>query len=201
MNRMMRIVLGLGLIGYGVYSGNSWFYLGVIPLLLGVINYCPMEQMMGGCKDGECSTGSCGTTAPKDDNTSCCSINESQEKTSCCNDEDKDSSKDSCCATPEEQIKEFQKKSTSMSFSTKKKTVVKILGTGCANCIALKKIVDEAVSQLGEDITVIKEEDIAKIMEYKVMSMPGFVINEKVISAGKLLGLEEVKEYIKKAQQ
>lgn len=40
--RPIRIVLGLALIGYGVYSGNQWFYLGVIPLIAGLVNFCPL---------------------------------------------------------------------------------------------------------------------------------------------------------------
>jgi hypothetical protein len=37
-----RIALGTTLIGYGVYSGNGWFYLGAIPLIAGIINFCPL---------------------------------------------------------------------------------------------------------------------------------------------------------------
>jgi hypothetical protein len=40
--RPFRIVLGSALIGYGVYSGNSWFYLGAIPLIAGLVNFCPL---------------------------------------------------------------------------------------------------------------------------------------------------------------
>ncbi len=40
--RPIRIVLGLALIGYGVYSENPWFYLGVIPLIAGLVNFCPL---------------------------------------------------------------------------------------------------------------------------------------------------------------
>jgi len=58
MSRIIRIIVGAGLVGYSVYSGNNWFLLGLIPLITGLINYCPMEQMMGGCKN--------------DSNTSCC---------------------------------------------------------------------------------------------------------------------------------
>ncbi len=39
--RPIRIVAGLALIAYGVYSGNQWFYLGVIPLIAGLVNFCP----------------------------------------------------------------------------------------------------------------------------------------------------------------
>lgn len=40
--RPFRIVIGSALIGYGIYSGNAWFYLGAIPLLAGILNFCPL---------------------------------------------------------------------------------------------------------------------------------------------------------------
>jgi len=40
--RPIRIVLGLGLIAAGVYTGINWFYLGVIPLIAGLSNFCPL---------------------------------------------------------------------------------------------------------------------------------------------------------------
>jgi len=40
--RPIRIALGLALIGYGIYSGNQWFYLGAIPLIAGLVNFCPL---------------------------------------------------------------------------------------------------------------------------------------------------------------
>ena len=39
--RPIRIVAGLALIGYGIYSGNAWFYLGALPLIAGIVNFCP----------------------------------------------------------------------------------------------------------------------------------------------------------------
>ena len=39
--RPIRIIAGLALIAYGVYSGNQWFYLGVLPLIAGLVNFCP----------------------------------------------------------------------------------------------------------------------------------------------------------------
>jgi hypothetical protein len=47
--RPFRIVLGSALIGYGIYSGNSWFYLGVIPLIAGLVNFCPLCKITGQC--------------------------------------------------------------------------------------------------------------------------------------------------------
>ena len=40
--RPIRIVLGLAAIGYAISSGNQWFYLGAIPLIAGLVNFCPL---------------------------------------------------------------------------------------------------------------------------------------------------------------
>ena len=69
---------------------------------------------------------------------------------------------------------------------------IEILGTGCAKCTALEKVVKEAVSKIGGFHSVEKVEDIMKIMEYQVVSTPGLVIDGKVVSTGKLLSVEEV---------
>ena len=47
--RPFRIVLGLALIGYGIYSGIQWFYLGAIPLIAGLVNFCPLCKITGQC--------------------------------------------------------------------------------------------------------------------------------------------------------
>lgn len=47
--RPFRIVLGAGLIGYGVYSANPWFYLGLAPLIAGIVNFCPLCKITGQC--------------------------------------------------------------------------------------------------------------------------------------------------------
>jgi len=47
--RPIRIILGLSLIGYAIYSGNNWFYLGVIPLIAGLVNLCPICKITGQC--------------------------------------------------------------------------------------------------------------------------------------------------------
>jgi hypothetical protein len=39
--RPFRVVLGLALIAVGIVTGNKWFYLGVIPLIAGIIGFCP----------------------------------------------------------------------------------------------------------------------------------------------------------------
>ena len=73
---------------------------------------------------------------------------------------------------------------------------IKVLGTGCASCKALFNTVQQAVEDLGIEATVIKEEDLMKIMSYNVMSLPALVIDEKVVAKGSR-SLPEVIEIIK----
>lgn len=73
---------------------------------------------------------------------------------------------------------------------------IKILGTGCAGCKALYNSVQEAVSQLGLDAKVEKEENLMKIMEYNVMSLPAIVVDGKVVSKGRQLTVEQIKELL-----
>lgn len=75
---------------------------------------------------------------------------------------------------------------------------IKVLGTGCSSCKALHETVKQAVAELGIGATVIKEEDLMKIMEYNVLSMPGLVIDGKVVSSGKKLSLADVKSLLTK---
>jgi len=78
---------------------------------------------------------------------------------------------------------------------------IEILGTGCAKCIALQKIVEEAVSKVGGFHQVVKVDDIMEIMNYQVVSTPGLVIDGEVKSTGKLLSLGEVTALLEEAMQ
>lgn len=72
---------------------------------------------------------------------------------------------------------------------------IKDLGTGCANCKALYATVEKVVNELGIQAEIIKEEDLMKIMEYNVMTLPALVINGKVVAKGRI-NAGEVKELI-----
>ena len=74
---------------------------------------------------------------------------------------------------------------------------IKILGTGCAGCKALYKTVESVAEELNLEATIVKEEDLMKIMEYNVMTLPAIVIDGKVAAKGKL-SASEVKELLKK---
>ena len=69
---------------------------------------------------------------------------------------------------------------------------IKVLGTGCRKCKELEANVKEAINQSGTEATIEKIEDIPSIMKYGVMSTPALVIDEKVVSAGKLLTVKEI---------
>ena len=77
---------------------------------------------------------------------------------------------------------------------------IKVLGTGCASCKALFNTVQQAVEDLGIEATVVKEEDLMKIMSYNVLSLPALVIDEKVVAKGSR-SLPEVIEIIKQNTQ
>ncbi|WAA08745.1 thioredoxin family protein [Fervidibacillus albus] len=74
--------------------------------------------------------------------------------------------------------------------------VIKILGTGCRNCVRLQKNVEAAVKDLGIEAEVVKETDMEKIVEYGIMSTPALVVDEQVVSAGKVLKPEEITQFI-----
>lgn len=74
--------------------------------------------------------------------------------------------------------------------------IIKVLGTGCTKCKSLEKLTMEAVSELGIDASVTKEEDIMKIMSYGVLSTPGLVIDEKVVLSGRLPSKNEIKKLL-----
>ncbi len=72
---------------------------------------------------------------------------------------------------------------------------IKILGTGCSTCKALYAAVEKVVKELNINATLVKEEDLEKIMSYNVMSLPALVINEKVVAKGKIPA-EEIKKLL-----
>lgn len=75
---------------------------------------------------------------------------------------------------------------------------IKILGPGCPKCKALEKSTREAVVELGIEANISKVEDIAKIIEYGILSTPGLVVDEKIVISGRVPGIEEIKHLINK---
>ena len=69
---------------------------------------------------------------------------------------------------------------------------IKVLGTGCANCKATLKLIEDVAKAKGADIRLEKVEDLAAIAGYGVLSTPGVVIDGKVVHAGGLPSREKV---------
>lgn len=74
--------------------------------------------------------------------------------------------------------------------------IIKILGSGCANCIRLEANAKEAVKKLGIEAEFVKVTDYKDIVSYNIMRTPALVINEKVLSYGKVLAPETIKSLI-----
>ena len=69
---------------------------------------------------------------------------------------------------------------------------IKVLGTGCPSCIKLEKNVKTAVEQLELEASIEKVTDMKDILGYGVMGTPALVVDEKVVSTGKVLSPKDV---------
>jgi small redox-active disulfide protein 2 len=76
--------------------------------------------------------------------------------------------------------------------------IVKILGTGCPNCKKLEANVRQVLEELKLEAQVEKITDIAKIMNYGVMSLPALVVDEQVKLTGRIPDAEELKALFSK---
>lgn len=74
---------------------------------------------------------------------------------------------------------------------------IKILGSGCANCKRLEAVARKVVSDLGLDVEIEKVTDFNEIMKWPILSTPGLVVNEKVVSAGHIPSESEIAGWLK----
>jgi small redox-active disulfide protein 2 len=77
---------------------------------------------------------------------------------------------------------------------------IKVLGSGCNNCKRTKAVIDEVIKDMSPDVKASEVHDLAAIMAYGVLSTPAIVIDEKVVSTGKVPSKSQVVEMIRKAQ-
>ncbi|MDL2217787.1 thioredoxin family protein [Christensenellaceae bacterium OttesenSCG-928-M15] len=75
---------------------------------------------------------------------------------------------------------------------------VKILGSGCKKCNELEANAKAALEQLGVDIAIEHVTDFGQIAAYGVMTTPALVLDNKVVSAGKVLKKDAVITLIQK---
>lgn len=111
----------------------------------------------------------CGSTEPTAEESACCCAASKAEASAC------------CCGAPVKGI-----------------CCVKILGAGCKSCHEQYENAKAAVQALGLNVEVEYITDMEKVMEYGVMSMPAIVVNEKVVSMGKVLKAADVEKLLHK---
>jgi small redox-active disulfide protein 2 len=73
---------------------------------------------------------------------------------------------------------------------------IKVLGTGCANCKATVKLIEDAARARGVAVNLEKVENIADIMAHGVMSTPGVVIDGRVVHAGGVPDRRKVEDWL-----
>ena len=75
---------------------------------------------------------------------------------------------------------------------------IKVLGAGCKFCHEQYENAKDAVKAMGLSVKVEYITDMQKVMEYGVMSMPAIVVNEKVVSQGRVLKAVDVEKLLHK---
>ena len=75
---------------------------------------------------------------------------------------------------------------------------IKVLGAGCKSCREQYENVTAAVKAMGLNLEVEYITDMEQVMAYGVMSMPAIVVNEKVVTMGKVLKASDVEKLLRK---
>ncbi len=77
---------------------------------------------------------------------------------------------------------------------------IKVLGPGCDNCKRLEAVARQAVAHLGVEAQIVKVTEHADMMRYNILSTPGLVINEKLVSAGRIPSEAEITTFLANAE-
>ena len=76
---------------------------------------------------------------------------------------------------------------------------IKVLGPGCPNCKKLEELTRTALESLSMEATIEKVTNYAQIADLGVMKTPGLIINDKVVSSGRIPSLLEITNWIQEA--
>lgn len=76
---------------------------------------------------------------------------------------------------------------------------VKVLGSGCENCMKVEGVARQAMDELGIFTEIDHVRDHAAIHAYPFLATPGLVINEKLVCGGRIPSLDEVKTWLQQA--
>ncbi len=70
--------------------------------------------------------------------------------------------------------------------------IIKILGSGCANCKKLEAVAREASTSAGIEADFVKVTDMNDILAYDILGTPALVIDERVVCSGRIPTQAEV---------
>lgn len=90
----------------------------------------------------------------------------------------------------------FKKSSEEVKSNTNKDAEIKILGSGCPKCRALENATILAMKELNINKSIYHVTDFEEIASYGVMSTPALVVDGKVVSVGKVLSVDEIKDLL-----
>jgi small redox-active disulfide protein 2 len=75
---------------------------------------------------------------------------------------------------------------------------IQVLGSGCANCKRLLQLVELSVKELNVKAEIKYVTDMESIANSGLLRTPGLIIDQKIVSYGRVPTLEEVKAMIQK---
>ncbi len=74
--------------------------------------------------------------------------------------------------------------------------IIKIFGPGCVKCESLIKNTRKAINDIGLSCEIEKISDIDSMVEEGIMATPALMIDDKVVSSGRLPSVEEIKIWL-----
>ncbi|MCS7071252.1 MAG: thioredoxin family protein [Anaerolinea sp.] len=77
---------------------------------------------------------------------------------------------------------------------------IKILGSCCSNCERLEQEVRAALAGTAIEHEIVKVTDDAEIMAYGILSTPGLVMNETILSAGRIPKRDQIVAWAQQMQ-